>query len=277
MKLISAQRLSEGAGVQVNRTIGTQALRNLDPFLMLDHFNSTNPGDYIAGFPHHPHRGFVTFTYLLEGHMLHQDSMGHKGDLMTGGAQWMKAARGVIHSEMPQQTEGRMSGFQLWINLPAREKMSDPDYRDITPSEIPVISQEGAEIRLLAGTFNGREGALTDPLTHLLFADISLSPNRSLSVPDALLFGRTAFLYKIGGGVTVQDKEIPEETLAILSSPDAPLTHPLELRAGPSGARVLMVSGRPIGEPIVAYGPFVMNTTEEIERAIDDYRNNRLA
>ncbi len=275
LTLIPAQRLSEGAGVTVHRTIGTAALRTLDPFLMLDHFNSTNPGDYIAGFPDHPHRGFVTFTYLIEGHMLHRDSMGHKGDLVTGGAQWMKAARGIIHSEMPQQTQGRMSGFQLWINLPAREKMSDPQYRDLLPSQIPVIEEGDARIRLLAGTWAGQEGALTDPLTHLLFADLSLRPHGTLELPEGALNGETAFLYGIEGDLSVSGQTIPGETLAVLASPRSSLSPALSLKGGSEGARVLLVSGRPIGEPVVAYGPFVMNTREEIERAIEDYRNNR--
>ena len=277
LRLVPSQRLSEGAGVTVHRTLGTPTLRSLDPFLMLDHFNSTNPGDYIAGFPDHPHRGFVTFTYLLEGHMLHRDSMGHEGDLVTGGAQWMKAARGVIHSEMPQQTQGRMSGFQLWINLPAREKMSEPEYREILPGEIPVIRQENALIRLLAGSWAGQEGALTDPLTHLLYADITLSPQGTLSLPSRFFAGRSAFLYGFEGSIRVSKTEIPPETLAVLSSPDSPAIPEFSLSSDSHPARFILVSGRPIGEPVVAYGPFVMNTREEIERAIDDYRNNRFA
>ena len=277
LRLIQASHLSEGAGVTVHRTIGTTALRTLDPFLMLDHFNSTHPGDYIAGFPDHPHRGFVTFTYLLEGHMLHRDSMGHEGDLVTGGAQWMKAARGVIHSEMPRQTEGRMSGFQLWINLPSREKMSSPEYREILPDQIPRLREgEGeSEIRLLAGSWAGHEGALTDPLTHLLYADIALSPQGSLTLPEELLAGRSAFLYGIEGPFRASETEVPLETLAVVASPQSPFPGDLRLSAGTDPARLILVTGRPIGEPVAAYGPFVMNTREEIERAIDDYRNNR--
>ncbi len=275
LRLIPAQLLSEGAGVTVHRTIGTPALRSLDPFLMLDHFNSTRPGDYIAGFPDHPHRGFVTFTYLLEGHMLHRDSMGHSGDLVSGGAQWMKAARGVIHSEMPQQTEGRMSGFQLWINLPAREKMTDPEYREILPSRIPLLREGKAEIRLLAGSWAGHEGALTDPLTHILYADILLSPEGTLTLPGGLLSGRSAFLYPIDGAIRAGGTEVPPDTLAVLATPSLPAPDGLVLSGGDRPSRLILVTGRPIGEPVAAYGPFVMNTREEIEQAIDDYRNNR--
>ncbi len=275
LRLIQASRLSEGAGVTVHRTIGTPALRTLDPFLMLDHFNSNRPDDYIAGFPDHPHRGFVTFTYLLAGHMLHRDSMGHEGDLVTGGAQWMKAARGVIHSEMPQQTEGRMSGFQLWINLPAREKLSDPEYRDILPSQIPHLREGNAEIRLLAGSWAGHEGALTDPLTHLLYADITLPPQGALTLPEGLLAGRSAFLYGIEGTFRASGTEVPPETLAVVATPHSPFPGDLRLSTESAPSRLILVTGRPIGEPVAAYGPFVMNTREEIERAIDDYRNNR--
>lgn len=274
-RIVQAQGLSEGAGVHVNRSIGTPALRNLDPFLMLDHFNSLNPGDYIAGFPDHPHRGFITLTYLLEGHMLHWDSLGNRGDLVSGGAQWMKAARGVIHSEMPQQTEGRMSGFQLWINLPAREKMSDPAYQEVLPGEIPIVSDRQATVRVLAGTYNTITGPIRDPVTSLTCLDVSVGGG----APVSLTFSKandTAFLYAIDGTVSVDGTLLPTEALAVLSRPDHRGAATLTVVPGPDGARFLYVSGTPIREPIAAYGPFVMNTRQEIEQAMDDYRNNRL-
>lgn len=170
-QIVPAQATSDGAGVALHRSIGTAALRNLDPFLMLDHFGSEDPDDYIAGFPDHPHRGFVTFTYMLDGHMEHRDSLGNRGDLQSGGAQWMKAASGVIHSEMPRQSEGRMRGFQLWINLPASEKMSDPDYQEFSPAAIPEAVEHGTRVRVLAGEHGGVLGAVDDPITEVLYLD----------------------------------------------------------------------------------------------------------
>jgi redox-sensitive bicupin YhaK (pirin superfamily) len=180
---IQARAVSEGAGVTVHRTIGTPALKHLDPFLMLDHFSSDDPDDYIAGFPDHPHRGFITFTYMLDGHMLHQDSMGNKGDLRSGGAQWMKAASGVIHSEMPQQSNGLMRGFQLWINLPATEKMTDPAYQEFSPEAVPEMSDGPARIRILAGSHAGRHGVIQDPNTGVLYLDVRLEPGAGFSQP----------------------------------------------------------------------------------------------
>jgi hypothetical protein len=273
-RIVPAQRLSEGAGVVVNRTIGTSALRTLDPFLMLDHFNNAHPGDYIAGFPDHPHRGFVTLTYLLEGHMLHWDSLGNRGDLVSGGAQWMKAARGVIHSEMPQQTEGRMSGFQLWINLPAQEKMSDPAYQEVLPADIPIFREDGVLVRILGGSHAGQAGPLQDPLTHLTYLDVTVSPERSVLFPPGS--SETAFLYPIDGSMEINGTPLAKESIAVLNTKSPNLRKPLEIRSSEAGARFLFVSGQPLGEPIAAYGPFVMNTRKEIEQAIADYRNNRL-
>ena len=277
--LVPATRLMEGAGVVVHRTIGTPALRNLDPFLMLDHFNSTRPGDYIAGFPDHPHRGFSTLTYLIEGHMLHRDSLGHEGDLVTGGAQWMKAARGVIHSEMPQQTEGRMSGFQLWVNLPAREKLSDPDYREILPRQMPPIALPEGEIRLIAGSWptEGQEtpGPALDPHTKLACADIRLNPGGAIEIPPSLLAGRSAFAFLVSGDTRISGADLAPETLAVLAN-GASASPPRRLVAGDEGARIFFASATPLREPVVAYGPFVMSTKAQIEQAIDDYRSGRL-
>ncbi len=177
---VPALEITEGAGVTVHRSIGTPALRNLDPFLMLDHFGSDNPDEYIAGFPDHPHRGFITFTYMLDGHMEHRDSMGNQGQLKAGGVQWMKAASGVIHSEMPQQVDGLMRGFQLWINLPARDKMCDPAYQEFSAATIPQVAREHARVRVLAGEFDGTRGVIDDPATDVVYLDVSTGGRRPL-------------------------------------------------------------------------------------------------
>ena len=216
IRIIQAQAVSEGAGVTVHRTIGTQALRNLDPFLMLDHFGSDNPNEYIAGFPDHPHRGFITFTYMLDGHMLHQDSMGNKGDLRAGGAQWMKAASGVIHSEMPQQSEGLMRGFQLWINLPAREKMTPPEYQEFSPEAIAEVQSSGTSVRVLAGSYDGQSGVIQDPNTQVTYLDIKLEPQTEFTtqLPD----DHNAFIYVFEGDAKTRNLQIPKHSLSLLSS-----------------------------------------------------------
>jgi redox-sensitive bicupin YhaK (pirin superfamily) len=267
--LIHATEITEGAGVTVHRTIGAPALRSLDPFLMLDHFGSDDPGDYIAGFPDHPHRGFVTFTYMLDGHMEHCDSMGNKGDLRAGGAQWMKAASGVIHSEMPKQTEGRMRGFQLWINLPAGEKMSNPAYQEISPGAIPEVSLPGCKVRLLVGEYEGRRGAVDDPNTDARYLDVELAADGQFKV--GLPAGQTAFVYVYEGDARCGDTALPRHNLAVLGEGDA-----VEIVAGGDGARFILVAGTPLKEAVVQYGPFVMNTREEIEQALADYRDDRL-
>lgn len=267
--LVKASPVSEGAGVTVHRSLGTENLRRLDPFLMLDHFSSSDPDEYIAGFPDHPHRGFTTLTYMLDGHMLHQDSMGNRGDLRAGGAQWMKAASGVIHSEMPQQSDGLMRGFQLWINLPAAEKMSDPAYQEFSAQAIPEVSASGVRVKVLAGSYGGRTGPITDPHTHLHYLDVRLEPNGSFTWQLATT--HTAFVYVFEGSASLGEEALPEHSLAVLGSGDVAV-----LRAGEQGARAILVAGQPLHEPIVQYGPFVMSTSAEIEQAINDYRNNRL-
>ncbi len=266
---VPAHEVTEGAGVTVHRSIGTPALRNLDPFLMLDHFGSDNPDEYIAGFPDHPHRGFITFTYMLDGRMEHRDSMGNRGELDPGGVQWMKAASGVIHSEMPRQTDGLMRGFQLWINLPASEKMSDPAYQEFSAAAIPEVTQDGARVRVLAGVFNGTRGVIEDPSTDVLYLDVALPVHAAFSLPlDA---ARHAFIYVFEGSARLAGDELAKHTLAVLGSGDT-----VEITAGAEGARFILVAGRPIGEPVVQYGPFVMNTREEIEQAMADYRDGKL-
>lgn len=266
---VRALEVTEGAGVTVHRSIGTPALRHLDPFLMLDHFGSDDPDEYIAGFPEHPHRGFITFTYMLDGHMEHRDSMGNRGDLQAGGAQWMKAASGVIHSEMPMQTDGLMRGFQLWINLPASEKMSDPAYQEFSAAAIPQVSAEGVRVRVLAGAFDGVQGVIADPATDVLYLDVALEPGRTfeLPLPDV----RNAFAYVFEGDARLGGEMLDRHTLAVLGQGDG-----VGIEAGPNGARLILVAGRPLGEPVVQYGPFVMTTRREIEQALADYRDGTL-
>ncbi|MGA7799617.1 MAG: pirin family protein [Gammaproteobacteria bacterium] len=268
-QIVPASTVSEGAGVTVHRTIGTPGRRHLDPFLMLDHFSSDDPDDYIAGFPEHPHRGFITLTYMIDGHMLHEDSMGNRGDLKAGGAQWMKAASGVLHSEMPQQTAGLMRGFQLWINLPAGQKMSDPDYQEFAPDHIPTVEDNGARIRIITGGYGSHRSLIQDPNTAVQYLDVSVDAERSFSHS---VDGRaSAFLYLFEGAATVSGTAIPQQALAVLGTGEE-----VTVEAGPQGARFILVAGLPIDEPIVQYGPFVMNTREEIEQAMADYRSNRL-
>lgn len=266
---VPALEVTEGAGVTVHRSIGTPALKNLDPFLMLDHFGSDNPDEYIAGFPEHPHRGFITFTYMLDGHMEHRDSMGNRGDLQAGGAQWMKAASGVIHSEMPKQTAGLMRGFQLWINLPASQKMSDPAYQEFSAAAIPETVRDGARVRVLAGEYDDVHGVIEDPATDVLYLDVALDAGRRFESP--LAGDRNAFVYVFEGDATLAGEALPRHTLAVLGKGEG-----FAIDAGGEGARFILVAGRPIGEPVVQYGPFVMNRREEIEQAFADYRDGKL-
>ena len=269
VQIVAAHEVTEGAGVSVFRSIGTPARRNLDPFLLLDQFSTYDPDDYIAGFPEHPHRGFNTFTYMIDGHMRHGDSMGNQGDLRPGGAQWMKAGSGVIHSEMPQQKSGRMRGFQLWINLPAEQKMTAPEYHDIQPGAIPEINNDGAIVRIIAGTFGGQQGPVSDPNTGFHFLDVSLPGTNTFvqSLPE----DHTAFMYLFEGAARVGDQSLEEQQLAVLDDGEQ-----VTVTTGKDSARFLLVAGGAIGEPIVQYGPFVMTTREEIEQALADYRDNKL-
>lgn len=268
-QLIHAMAVSEGAGVTVHRTIGTPALRNLDPFLMLDHFSSNDPDDYIAGFPDHPHRGFNTFTYMLDGHMLHQDSMGNRGDLRAGGAQWMKAASGVIHSEMPQQTAGMMRGFQLWINLPATEKMSEPAYQEFPPEAMPVIETDDYRVKVLVGDYQGQLGPVNDAYTHVQYLDVTIKAGKTfVHGLDARLQG---FVYVFEGDARIGETELPQHSFAVLGDGST-----LEMSAVTNDARFILVAGQPLNEPIVQYGPFVMSSQEDIQQAFVDYREGKL-
>ncbi|MHB8453582.1 MAG: pirin family protein [Acidiferrobacterales bacterium] len=268
-QVIPALTVTEGAGVTVHRTLGTPALLRLDPFLMLDHFSSDDPNDYIAGFPDHPHRGFITLTYMLDGHMLHKDSMGNRGDLRAGGVQWMKAASGVIHSEMPQQTDGLMRGFQLWINLPAHEKMSDPAYQELPAARIPTIEERGVRVKVISGDYAAHRGPINDPYTQVTYLDVTLAPREKFKY--AFGTGLNAFIYPFEGDLKIGGTHIAAHHLVVLGQDDE-----LIVDAGERGSRLIVVAGRPLNEPIVQYGPFVMSSEQEIRQAVDDYRNDRL-
>jgi len=267
-RFIPAMTLKEGAGVTVHRTIGTPALRNYDPFMLLDHFCSDNPDEYIAGFPSHPHRGFTTFTYMIDGHLEHQDSMGNTGNLASGDAQWMKAASGVIHSEMPKQDNGLMRGFQLWINLPGANKMDNPEYQEYTAAQFPLIEGDGHQVRLLVGRYGDSTAPIVDDLTNVTYLDVRLDPGASFTT--TLPAENNNFLFVFEGDGSLDKQAIPLNTLIVLGSEANRPT----FTAGNDGARFIVISGRPIGEPIVQYGPFVMNTREEIEQAMRDYQTN---
>lgn len=272
-QIIPALETSDGAGVRIKRSIGQRQNVRLDPFLMLDEFGSAEAADYIAGFPSHPHRGFETVTYMIEGHMLHEDHLGNRGNLHNGGVQWMTAGRGIIHSEMPQQEEGVMRGFQLWLNLPAAEKMTEAGYRDIQPEEIPEITFDGGTVKLIAGAMvvggQSHRGAMSDRSTQPVYADIHLASGASVTLPVPETHNGMLYLYE--GDARLSDADLQRSAANILGDGDG-----VRLQAGNAGARLLLIAGKPIGEPVVQYGPFVMNTREEIERALRDYRDGRL-
>ncbi|HEX5613297.1 MAG TPA: pirin family protein [Burkholderiales bacterium] len=269
-QVIESVPASDGAGVRLRRSLGRAQHLRVDPFLMLDEFSSENADDYIAGFPAHPHRGFETVTYLLDGHMLHEDHLGHRGDLKSGAVQWMTAGRGIIHSEMPQQEKGRMRGFQLWLNLPAKEKMKPAGYRDLQPEEIPVVQLPGGgRVKVIAGTFGTTAGPIRGLTTDPTYLDVELRPNESFS--HAVNSSHSAFVYPFEGGLSISGRELTTQNAGVLAGGDR-----IELEALAQGARFLLLAGRPLGEPIVQYGPFVMNTREEIEQAVRDYQSGEL-
>ena len=275
--IIPAVAASDGAGVKLRRSLGWAPQVRFDPFLMLDEFFSDDPNDYLAGFPSHPHRGFETVTYMLEGHLRHEDVFGHRGDLGPGDVQWMTAARGIIHSEMPQQAEGRMRGFQLWINLPAREKMKPAAYRDIPASAIPGVPLEGGgEARVIAGALEHGGTATAGPIgglsTEPMYFDLRLPAGVTGTIPTPAVHNSFLYVYEGEAVVGVDARALPFRAAGLLT----PGTD-VRIRAGERGAKLLFLSGKPIGEPVVQFGPFVMNTREEIEQAILDYQNGRLA
>ncbi|RYU61398.1 pirin family protein [Methylolobus aquaticus] len=277
LRTVPSIAASDGAGVKLRRSLGQSPSLRHDPFLMLDEFFSDDPEDYLRGFPAHPHRGFETVTYVLDGHMRHEDNVGHHGDLGPGDVQWMTAGRGIVHSEMPQQTEGRMRGFQLWINLPAREKMKPAAYRDIPAADIPVVAldQAGGTVRVIAGTFEQGGQPVAGPIqglsTEPLYLDVILPAGAEFRAP--VPGGHHAFVYLYEGTAVVGDegRALPHRAVGILGDGDN-----VRLQAGSEEARFLLLAGRPLGEPVVQYGPFVMNTRDEIEQALADYRDGTL-
>ena len=273
-RVVPGMPTSDGAGVRLTRLIGTPQLPQLDPFLMLDEFGTERAEDYLAGFPDHPHRGFETVTYMLDGRMRHRDNHGNEGVLVPGSVQWMTAGRGLVHSEMPEQEEGRMRGFQLWVNLPARLKMTEPRYQEFPPAKIPLAHPaEGVEVKVVAGRVGDAEGPIRQPATDPVYLDASLSGGAEWEY--ALPEGHNAFAYVFEGEVLVGSggsaREMAAPQLAVLDGGPR-----VRLRAGGrGGGRVLLVAGRPLGEPVARHGPFVMNTQQELVQAFQDYQAGR--
>jgi quercetin 2,3-dioxygenase len=270
--IITGVATSDGAGVKLTRVLTQNLQQRLDPFLMLDNFHSDDPDDYIAGFPDHPHRGFETVTFMIAGRMRHRDNAGHEGLLQNGGVQWMTAGRGIIHSEMPEQEDGVMEGFQLWLNLPAQRKMIPAWYRDIPKEEIPnYVTGQGVSVRVIAGTSNGVTGAMTREDTEPLYIDIELPAGSVFSTQFPAT--HNVFVYVYRGSITIGAKTLAENRMGILAN--TPQSDGVTINATvPSKA--ILISGKPLGEPIMQHGPFVMNTKEEIYQAIRDYQEGRL-
>ena len=270
--LVRGQDTQDGAGVRLTRVLSHDLQQRLDPFLMLDAFGSDKPDDYIAGFPNHPHRGFETVTYMIAGRMRHRDSGGHEGLLQNGGVQWMTAGRGLVHSEMPEQEEGVMEGFQLWLNLPAKNKLCEPWYRDIQSADIPeVTTPEQVLVRVIAGTAHGVTGAVTREHTEPLYVDVHFPDRDGVVLEQAIPFSHHAFLYVYRGELEVvqgnTSTAVPAQRMAILSDDGDGVV----LR-GQANTRAILIAGKPLHEPIAQYGPFVMNTREELAQAVDDFR-----
>ncbi|WP_374369865.1 pirin family protein [Dongia sp.] len=267
--VIPGQDASDGAGVRMKRVFPVQGILQIDPFLLFDEFGSDDPDAYIGGFPDHPHRGFETVTYMLAGRMRHFDNKGNSGLLTAGGAQWMTAGRGLVHSEMPEQTDGLMRGFQIWVNLPAAEKMTAPRYQDYAPSEIPEKTLEGGiTVKVVAGEAGGIAGPVNGVSRQPLLVDVTLPAGTAWQCPVDP--AATVLVHVFEGAVTVGDELVPAAHMAVTVEGDT-----VSLQAGPEGGRALILAARPIGEPVVRAGPFVMNTRAEIEQAFQDYQAGR--
>ncbi|MCQ4167021.1 pirin family protein [Tahibacter harae] len=273
IKTVRGMPASDGAGVKLNRVIGQPALDMLDPFLMLDEFRSDQPGDYLAGFPDHPHRGFETVTYMLAGNMRHGDNQGNTGRLRAGSVQWMTAGRGIVHSEMPEQEDGLMWGFQLWVNLPGKDKMCAPRYQDIAPEQVPRLQPaDGVELRLLTGRIGDVAGPVTDVATAPLYVDVRLQAGAqwTADVPAT----HNAFVYVYEGEATIGSdasaRRLARGELGVLGQGDS-----VTLAAGGAATKLILVAGKPLNEPVAKYGPFVMNTQEQIMTAIRDFQAGR--
>lgn len=272
-RTLRGEAASDGAGVRLTRVIGGQQLPDLDPFLLLDEFGTDRPEDYLAGFPDHPHRGFETVTYMLDGRMRHRDNHGNEGVLVPGSVQWMTAGRGLVHSEMPEQLEGRMRGFQLWVNLPARDKMTDPRYQEFAPERIPQLRPAaGVTVKVIAGRVDETVGPIAQPATDPVYLDIALAAGAAWEhvLPD----GHNAFTYVFEGAAAIGDGEdirpLAAQELGVLAGGDR-----FKATAGDAGARLILVAGRPLREPVVRHGPFVMNTRQEVMQAFIDFQEGR--
>jgi quercetin 2,3-dioxygenase len=277
-RVIKGMPTSDGAGVKLRRVIGQPQLPDLDPFLMLDEFGTDRAEDYIAGFPDHPHRGFETVTYMLDGRMRHRDNHGNEGVLVPGSVQWMTAGRGLVHSEMPEQQEGRMRGFQLWLNLPAREKMTAPKYQEFGPERIPVATPaRGVAVKVIAGRVNGTTGPISQPATDPTYLDIALEPGAEFT--QSLPADYAAFLYVFEGSLQVgappETSVLRTHELGVLSEGSAIQLKGLSVGSDGKAARAIVVAGRPLREPVAKYGPFVMNTREELQQAFEDFQRGR--
>jgi redox-sensitive bicupin YhaK (pirin superfamily) len=271
VRVVRGMPTSDGAGVKLRRVIGQPELPELDPFLMLDEFGTDSPNDYIAGFPEHPHRGFETVTYMLDGRMRHRDNHGHEGVLVPGSVQWMTAGRGIVHSEMPEQQEGRMRGFQLWLNLPARDKMTEPKYQEFGPGTIPLATPgAGVSVKVIAGEVGAVKGPISQPATDPTYLDVAL--NAGAQYVHGLPGQHAAFMYVYEGSVRVADGA----TASVVKTGElAVLSEGTEVRlTGDSNdtSRVILVAGRPLHEPVARYGPFVMNTREQLVQAVEDFQ-----
>lgn len=268
-RIVKGMPATDGAGVELSRVIGQPGLDSLDPFLLLDAFRSDRAEDYIAGFPPHPHRGFETVTYLLAGRMRHKDNAGHEGVIQPGGVQWMTAGRGIVHSEMPEQENGLLAGFQLWVNLPAEHKMDAPAYQEYAAEQIPVEHRQHSEIRVIAGsTSQDTSGPVSQPLTEALYLDVRLAANSHFEEP--LPQGHNAFLYLIEGQLGIPGEasaKLQRDQLAVLTQGEG-----VSLHSADQPARFLLIAGKPLNEPVARGGPFVMNTKEQIEQAFADYK-----
>ncbi len=273
VRTVAGMPTSDGAGVRLTRVIGGPSLPDLDPFLMLDEFGTDKPEDYLAGFPSHPHRGFETVTYMLDGRMRHKDNHGNEGLLTPGSVQWMTAGRGLVHSEMPEQESGRMRGFQLWVNLPARDKMTAPKYQEFAPDHIPQLSPApGVQVKVIAGQVDQTRGPIVQPATDPVYLDIELGAD--VAWQYTLPVGHNAFAYVFEGDLSLgegeQARAVAHQQLAVLGGGAR-----LQLRAGSSGARLILVAGRPLREPVMRHGPFVMNTRQELMQAFVDFQEGR--
>lgn len=267
-KSLPGRETQDGAGVRLTRIIGQPLQHRLDPFLMLDYFRSDDPSDYLRGFPEHPHRGFETLTILLQGRMRHRDNRGHEGLIEAGGAQWMLAGRGIVHSEMPEQEQGQLEGFQLWINLPASEKMADPQYQDLTAADIPQIQTGTACVRVIMGTFQETKGAILRPRTDPVVLDIAMNKGERLSLP--IKTQQHAALFASQGDLQVGGIPLANRHLGVLDH-EGETVH-IEAM---SDCRFLLIAGTPLNEPIASYGPFVMNSPDEIHTAISDFQSGK--